>query len=141
MAKKLIDANVILRYLLKDDEELFRKAFEILERVKIGQETVIIPESVLTEVVYVLLKIYEVSREVIVEKLQGLLSYRGVINPDKGDLAEAIRMFGSSKLSFVDCVLCAKAISHRMDVLTFDEDLKKVLKSNVDKGSRIKVKG
>jgi predicted nucleic acid-binding protein len=141
MARKLIDANVILRYLLRDDEELFGKAFEILEKVKIGQETVIIPESVLAEVVYVLLKIYEVTREVIVEKLQGLLSYRGVINPDKVDLAEAFRMFGSTKLSFVDCVLCAKAISHRMELFTFDGDLKKVLNSNMNRGSRLKGKG
>ena len=141
MAKKLIDANVILRYLLRDDEELFGKAFEVLEKVKIGQETVIIPESVLAEVVYVLVKIYEVSREVIVEKLQGLLSYRGVINPDKADLAEAVKMYGGTKLSFVDCVLCAKAINHRMEIVTFDEELKKVLSSNMDKGSRLKGKG
>ena len=62
------------------------------------------------------------------EKLQGLLSYRGVMNPDKGDLAEALRMFGSTKLSFVDCVLCAKAIIHRMELFTFDEDLKKIVR-------------
>ena len=72
MAKKLIDANVILRYLLRDDEELFGKAFEVLEKVKIGQETVIIPESVLAEVVYVFLKIYEVRREVISGKAAGI---------------------------------------------------------------------
>ena len=141
MAKKLIDANVILRYLLRDDEKLFREASEILDEVKIGRETVIIIESVLAEVVYVLLKVYGVGREVIAEKLQGLLSYRGVINPDKGDLAEAVKMFGNTKLSFVDCILCARAMSHRMELFTFDENLKKVLSSNMDKGSRIKVKG
>jgi predicted nucleic-acid-binding protein len=125
MAKKLIDANVILRYLLRDDEKLFREASGILDEVKIGQETVVIIESVLAEVVYVLLKVYGVGREVISEKLQGLLSYRGIANPDKADLAEAVKTFGSTKLSFVDCMLYAKAVNHRMDLFTFDGDLKK----------------
>ena len=37
MNKTLIDANVLLRYLLKDDEVLFKKAYEHLERVKDGK--------------------------------------------------------------------------------------------------------
>jgi predicted nucleic-acid-binding protein len=73
MGRKLIDANVVLRYLLKDDEALFRKASVLLERVKIGEEMVVIPESVLAEYVYVLLKVYKVNRETLAEKLIGHL--------------------------------------------------------------------
>ena len=69
--KKLIDANVILRYLLKDNEVLFKKASSLLEKVKGGEEAVVIPESVLAECVYVLLRIYKVERRIISEKLQG----------------------------------------------------------------------
>ena len=126
MAKKLIDANVILRYLLRDEETLFQKASALLEKVKTGEDKVVILESVLAECVYVLLKIYKVNRSTIAEKLRSLFYYKGVANPDKMDLIDSINLFGQTHLSFVDCVLCAKSKNNAMPLFTFDEELKNV---------------
>jgi predicted nucleic acid-binding protein len=125
MAKSIIDANVILRYLLRDDESLFQKASALLEKVKTGEETALIPESVLAECVYVLLKIYGVEREVIAEKLRGLLAYKGVVNPDKRILMDSLELFGRTGLSIVDCIICSMSIDGRIPLFTFDEDLRK----------------
>ena len=54
----VIDANVILRYLLNDHPEHFEKASAIFEAVKEGQTLVYLPEGVLVECVYVLLCLY-----------------------------------------------------------------------------------
>jgi len=124
MRKKLIDANVILRYLLRDDEILFRKAASLLEKVKLGEETVIIPESVLAETVYVLQKVYKIGKEIIAEKLRALFAYKGVVNSDKKDLVDSIILFGQSHLSIVDCIVCSKSINQGFTLLTFDDDLK-----------------
>ncbi len=124
--KKLIDANVVLRYLLQDDDALFRKASVLLEKVKEGEEAVIIPESVLAECVYVLLKVFKVDRRRISEKLRGLLAYKGVVNPDKKDLFDAIILFGQTQLSIVDCIACSKSVNNAMSLVTFDEDLKTI---------------
>ncbi|NWF53167.1 MAG: PIN domain-containing protein [Syntrophaceae bacterium] len=122
---KLIDANFILRYLLRDDEKLYEQAYPVLERAKTGEEKILILESVLTECVYVLLKIYRVEREIIAAKMRELISYRGVVNSDQKDLAEAARLFGKTDLSFVDCLLCAKSHLHKFTLLTFDKELMK----------------
>ncbi len=53
----LIDANVVLRYLLDDHAELSVRAAEILE-----QHTVTLPIEVACEVVYVLQKVYAIVR-------------------------------------------------------------------------------
>ena len=124
--KKLVDANVILRYLLRDDEVLFKEAFSLFEKVKVGEERVIIPESVLAECVYVLLKIYKVERQMIAEKLKGLFIYKGVVNPDKKDLIDSLTLFGKKNLSIVDCILCARSINSRIQLFTFDDELKKI---------------
>ena len=123
MARKLVDANVILRYLLRDDETLFQKASEVLEKVRTGEEKVVIPESVVTECVYVLLKVYKVTRAAIAEKLGRLLYYKGVANLDKQDLIDSINLFGQTHLSFVDCLLCAKSKNSAMPIVTFDAEL------------------
>ena len=131
MEKKLIDANVLLRYLLKDDEALFKKAYELLERVKDGKELIVIPESVLAECVYVLLKIYKVDRKLIAEKLRLLFIYKGVVNPDKEDLVDSINYFGQTNLSIVDCIICAKSANNKMPILTFDDELKTISQKKI----------
>ena len=128
MGKKIVDANVVLRYLLRDDEELFKKSFVLLESVKIGEETIEIAESILAECVYVLLKVYKVDRGVITEKLNELLSYKGIANSDRADLVDALKIFGQTQLSIVDSILCAKALNREMTLFTFDEELAKIYK-------------
>lgn len=130
MARKLVDANVILRYLLRDDEPLFQKASEVLEKVRTGEEKVLILESVLTECVYVLLKVYRINRSTLADKLGGLLYYKGVANPDKQDLIDSINLFGKTHLSFVDCLLCAKSKNNAMPIVTFDAELIDISKKN-----------
>lgn len=131
MGRKLIDANVILRYLLKDNRSLFERASDFLEKVKTGAELVIIPESVLSECVYVLMKIYRIGRPTIAEKLRGLFAYKGVMNPDKKDLMDSLNLFEKTQLSIVDCILCAKSLNHDMFLFTFDEDLRKICSKNL----------
>ena len=128
MEKKLVDTNVILRYLLRDDEALFQKASAVLEKVRVGEGKVVILESVLTECVYVLLKVYGVNRPDIAEKLGGVLYYKGVANPDKQESIDTLKLFGETHLSFVDCLLCTKSKNSSMPMITFDEDLKNISK-------------
>lgn len=128
MIKKLVDANVILRYLLRDDEELYRKAFIFLEDARIGKENVEISGSVLSECVYVLMKVYGVDRVTIAEKMGELFAYKGIGNPDKDDLIEALKMFGQTNLSIVDCLLCARAVNKGMELFTFDQELNSIYK-------------
>jgi predicted nucleic-acid-binding protein len=136
MAPKIIDANWILRYLLRDDETLFAKASGVLEKAKTGEEKILILESVLAECIYVLLKIYRVDRISIAEKMRDLFSYKGVVNPDRKDLIEAVHLFGRTNFSIVDCLLLSKSINHGWPLLTFDKDLKNACskreKSNED---------
>lgn len=124
--KKLVDANVILRYLLRDDEALFKKASLLFEKVKLGEERVIIPESILAECVCVLLKIYKVERQIIAENLKGLFLYKGVVNPDKKDLIDSLTLYEKTNFSIVDCILCARSTNSKTQLFTFDDELKKI---------------
>jgi predicted nucleic acid-binding protein len=54
----VVDANIILRYVLDDHVELSAKAAEILE-----QNTATLPIEAAREVVYVLRKVYAVERK------------------------------------------------------------------------------
>ncbi|EDP74796.1 PIN domain-containing protein [Hydrogenivirga sp. 128-5-R1-1] len=124
----LIDANVILRYLLRDNKELYAKAEEVFNDMMEGKTKILILESVIAEVVYVLQRIYNVSRKEISEILRKLIELRGVKVHNKGQMLNALEIFSEKKLDFVDCILCA----HREEneVITFDKGLRRCLSAH-----------
>lgn len=114
----LVDANVVLRYLLDDHEELSAKAADILER-----HSVTLPVAVACEVVYVLQKVYAVARKDIQQQLGDPLN-EGLVSMDKPDVfLKALECYGDSSLDFVDTLLWAHQLLEGQEVFTFDSKL------------------
>jgi len=124
--RRLPDTNVVIRYLVKDDIELYKQAKTFFDNVKTGEESALILESVVAECVYVLTKIYKVPKEKTAESLKNLLRYRGIINEDRTDLIKALTTFAEQSLDIVNCILYAKAKDTDTSLFSFDEDLKKL---------------
>ena len=115
MAKKLIDANAILRYLLNDVENM---AAESAQVIKSGAFT--IPE-VLAEVVYVLLKVYHVERQ---EISKVLIIFLNSIEINRKDIMiKALEIFADTNLDFVDCILIAYNKTDSVEIFSFDKKL------------------
>ena len=120
------DTNVLLRYLLADHEEHYRKIRPFFESLKEGRKKAILLPEVLLETFYVLTKTYGVPRQEAAEALRDLLLYRGVVNRDREVLLEALDLFMTSGgLSLLDCLLCAKARAAGGRLLTLDEKLER----------------
>ena len=118
----IVDANIVLRYVLNDHPQLSQQAADILER-----QMVIVPMEVVCEVVFVLQKVYRVSRDEIRKKLCDLLD-ESLISVEKPDvLRQALQAYATSSLDLVDTLLWAYAVVEQQQVLTFDEQLRKYL--------------
>ncbi|MDL1893557.1 type II toxin-antitoxin system VapC family toxin [Sphingobacteriales bacterium CHB3] len=120
---QIVDANVILRYLLNDNESLASRAATVIESTD-----VFVPFEVIAEVVYVLLHVYNVPRRKVYATLRKLLDFRNIQTTDAVVLEQGLRFFASSRLDFVDCLLFAYNHVHGHQVHTFDKRLKKLLK-------------
>nr|WP_319491148.1 PIN domain-containing protein [uncultured Desulfobacter sp.] len=121
----IIDANIVLRYVLNDHEELSLKATNIIEN-----QFVILPVEAACEVVYVLLKVYHADRVEIGQILTALIN-ENLISVEKPDiLLEALDFFSMTTFDFVDCLLWAYNKIDKQAVLTFDIKLKKRLQNN-----------
>lgn len=88
--KRLIDANVILRYLLGDHPKMSEESKKIIED---GAFT--LPE-VLAEVVYVLKGVYQVGRAEISKTLIEFLDEISIENQEA--ICEALVLFGETSL-------------------------------------------
>lgn len=122
----VVDANVVLRYLLDDHAELSPKAAEIIE-----QQSVTLPVEVGCEVVYVLQKVYAVERKDIQQQLANLVN-EGLVSMDKPAVfLKALECYGDSTFDFVDTLLWAYQTVEQQQVFTFDDKLLKYIRRTV----------
>jgi len=124
--RNLPDTNIIIRYLVKDDADLFAKASAFFDKVKNGSEKAVILESVIAECIYVLTKIYKVPRERASESLINLLHYRGIVNKDRKELVRALMIYSKTDIDIVDSILCAKGGGAGKKLFTFDKQLNRI---------------
>ena len=119
----ILDANYILRFLLNDNEEMYEISKQVIKNNKC-----LILNEVLAEVVFVLLKVYQVPKKDISQSLINFLNLNTIYSDDKNDLLEALEIFENKRsLDFVDCILCAKSEFYK--IKTFDKKLNKCIEA------------
>lgn len=119
----IVDTNVIVRYLINDNQELFTKAKAFFDKVKLGEIKCYLEQTVFTEVIFVLSNFYQIPREAISNSLANLLQYKGLINEDKTLLTESLELYKTTNLHIVDCILGAKVKEKELKLMSFDQEL------------------
>ncbi len=117
----LVDTNVILRYLLNDIPEQADEAAAIIES---GAFT--LPE-IIAEVIYVLIKLYNIPREEIESIILPIFDEISIENTDV--ITTAVSLYSETKFDFVDCIIIARKKILGEDVFTFDKKLANRLKA------------
>lgn len=121
-----IDSNIILRYLLKDNPDLYSKAADILKRVHTGEIIVYCDPVNLAEIVYVLSSFYKQPNELIWRNLEPILANRSFVVRNKDLYLKALRLFGKSLKHFGDACACATALQECDGrLLSFDTGIPK----------------
>ena len=122
-----IDANVVLRFLLRDVPHQWSEATAIWKAVSEGRIVAQWDPVILSEVVYVLSSNYGQPNMVISDLLLPLLLMPGVVMPGKDRYVHALRLFASEVPHFGDACLCAAALeASEGRVLSFDRKLSTV---------------
>ena len=115
----IVDANVILRYLLRDVPDQAESARGPIDR---GCETT---TDIVADIVYVPSAVYSVPRKKIFDVLTELLDI--IYAEDFPTVVEALRLFGREKLDFADCLLLARNRIEGHEIITFDKKLVRLL--------------
>ena len=126
MITAILDTNVILRYLLKDNVKLFEQAKPYIDALKIAQNQAYILEGVLVECVYVLLKVYQIPRQEIANALGGILDYPGIIGNDKTLLKRSLMLFSKHNVDIVDALIYTTATQSGLEIISFDKDIERL---------------
>lgn len=119
---KIIDANIILRYLLKDNLELHQKSIDIIEN-----QQLFLPNEIIAEIVYVLEKVYNISKREIRDVLTQLFEKSNFEFIDKNVIISSLKYYTKFNLDFADSLLLAYSTVQNTSILTFDKRLNKII--------------
>jgi len=129
------DANIVLRYLLRDNEDHYRISLSIIET-----EEVFLLNEVTAEIVYVLLKTYSIDKKKVCGVLKKLFLYPNINFYSKDVILDALDIFSKNSIDYVDCILCAYNNIEDRKIISFDKKVVSYInileKSKRDKGKR-----
>jgi len=102
-----VDTNVLVRFLVKDDQAQFEKARKLIGRAAASGEPVLVSMLVLLETEWVLRSRYEFPKSQIVGALSALLETAEVTFEDEPGVEAALYMWKDSPAEFADCLIGA----------------------------------
>ena len=122
--QRLVDTNLIVRYLVQDHEKHAKAAGRLFDACDRGDVVIVVLPVVLAECVFVLESFYEHPRGDIASALGRLISSPGV-EIDGAIHLDALDRYRKTKVHFVDCLIAATAATEDMPVASFDQDVRK----------------
>jgi predicted nucleic-acid-binding protein len=125
----LIDANVLLRIILKDDPKQLTQITDLLEQAELSKVNLYCKTISIFEIIFVLSgKVYELEKVEIVKIIQTLLTI-SVISFEKIEiLIEALNIYLEHNISLPDSFLIATCNLENLDFYSFDQKANKVYK-------------
>ena len=130
--QRLVDTNLIVRYLVQDHAKHARAAGKLFEACDRGDVGIVVLPVVLAECLFVLESFYKHPRTDIASALGRLISSPGVEISEVTVHLDALNRYKKTKAHFVDCVIAATAVAKNGSVATFDRDFRKFVDVRVE---------
>lgn len=124
----LLDTNIFLRVLVREDEHDFETCKRLLERVKTLKFSAVTAGIVLAELGWVLNSYYRIRRSEAAEKVLSVTRLGGLRVVDTYDWAGAMEIYRRNNVKFVDAVLASMpdVAKKTWTIVSFDQDFKKL---------------
>lgn len=103
-----LDTNVLVRYLVEDDDPQKRAADRFVEEALNRGKSLFVNQIVLCEVVWVLSRAYGFTRREVAEALEMILCARQFEIEAKDMVVRGLREYRKGKADFADCVIGLK---------------------------------
>lgn len=124
--KKILDSNVVLRFLLKDDEKMFKFVCELLNKSKSEGVQLQLLTITVFEIIYVLEKVYKISRAEISSVMSDFINSQQIHIESVVVLNEALRTYPRLKIDIQDIYLFFYARANNLKLISFDKDIVKL---------------
>ena len=123
--RRLVDTNLIVRYLVQDHERHAKAAGKLFDACDRRDVVIVVLPAVLAECLFVLESFYEHPRGNIASALGRLISSPGVEIAGAAIHLDALDRYRKTRVHFVDSLIAATAAAENTPVASFDQDFRK----------------
>ncbi len=133
----LVDTNIFLRVLVKEDVKVFEECCQFIAKNKKNEFKAVTGGIVLAEVVWTLDSYYGFSRDKVVAAVESIVNLRGLKVIDDYDYSEAIRLYSKNSVKYIDALLASidEVKSKQWMVVSYDKDFDKLGVKRVEPGN------
>jgi predicted nucleic-acid-binding protein len=121
----LLDANVLVRFLVQDDAKQGAAATVLFEKAERHEALLHLDVLAVAEAVYVLIGRYGQQRGDVANVLLAIIQNVGVETAEREVVTDALQRFGAVNVDFPDAWLAACAARSGRQVASFDRDFDK----------------
>lgn len=121
-----LDTNVFLRFILKDNLVLWKKAENYFLQAKEEKIHLIILPEIILEIEYVLRKVYGIPKLQIYRQLSFIATIPYVEIRNREIISNAVNSYVRKNVDLLDLFLFYTAAYENAQVLSFDKDFKKL---------------
>ena len=116
-----VDTNVLVRFVMADDPEQYRKAKRLMQSFTM-QSPCFITQVCIAEFVWVLEARYRKSKTIIIEWLSWLVESNELVLEDQPAVERALHAYAASKADFSDCLIAISGhLAGCSSTVTFDK--------------------
>ena len=120
--EKVLDANIIIRFLVDDDKE----KTNAIEKLIRSNETLILTDVTIAEIIWVLSSYYKEPKKDIVKKITALIHLPS-IKCNKKVIITALSFFEKHNIDWIDAYLAAYTKENDLkEIYSYDLDLDKI---------------
>jgi predicted nucleic-acid-binding protein len=120
------DTNMFLRYLTNEPIELSEKVSSFFNKMESSEYRLYVCDLVVSELVYVLEKVFELSKKEICEKIKVLMLKRNIILENKQIIFKALDVYQELNVNFVDAYIYSHTSKNEVNkIFSFDEHFKR----------------
>jgi predicted nucleic-acid-binding protein len=121
MADYFVDTNVFLRFLTNDDPAMARRAEALFEKAIAGKLSLETSLLVIAEMVWTLESFYELTKSDVAAKVSILLNTPNLRVERADDLLEALDLYATKNIDFVDACHGVSLRGSGRTVLSYDK--------------------
>lgn len=125
MKELLLDANVLVRFLVQDEPKQSAAATALFEKAERHEIVLHLDGLAVAEAVYVLIGRYGQQRSEVANALLAIIQNAGVETAQREIVTDCLQRFGAVNVDFPDAWLAARAAQLGRQVASFDRDFDK----------------
>jgi predicted nucleic-acid-binding protein len=122
----IIDTNIFLRTLIKDDDKVFSDCINLLELVKKNKINVVVPGVVFAEVIWVLSSFYKFPKSKVIRAVNSIQKLSGIKIIDSYDYNQTFSLYEEKNVKYIDCLIASLVKDKSYVVISYDKDFDKL---------------